>query len=158
MHPGNASHAIFLEQTRVAAQRLGVQVQTAQATNPEEIERAFAALSADRASAVIVFDDPVLWSHRTQIVAVAAKRRLPVMYGYREYVDEGGLLSYGPDRIDLYKRTARYVDKILKGAKPGELPVEQPTRFELVVNRRAAKALGVTIPEDLLLRADKVIE
>lgn len=124
MHPGNASHAVFLGQTRVAAQRLGLQVHTAQASNPEEIERAFAALAAARSNAVIVFDDPVLWSYRTQIVTLAAARRLPVMYGYREYVDEGGLLSYGPDRIDLYRRTAGYVDKILKGAKPAELPVE----------------------------------
>jgi putative ABC transport system substrate-binding protein len=105
-----------------------------------------------------VFDDPVIWSYRTQIVAAAARRGLPAMYGYREFVDDGGLMSYGPDRIDQYRRTATYVDKILKGAKPGDLPVEQSTKFELVINLKTAKALGLTIPPSLLQRADQVIE
>ena len=86
---------------------------------------------AERAAGLITFDDPVLWSHRKQVVALATKRRLPVMYGYREFVDDGGLMSYGPDRVDHYRRTALYVDKILRGAKPADLPVEQPTKFEL---------------------------
>jgi putative ABC transport system substrate-binding protein len=147
LNPRNASHAIFLEETRSAAQRLGV-----------ELDRAFSMLIASRGAALIVFDDPVLWSHRPQIVALAASRRVPVMYGYREYVDEGGLISYGPDRIDLYKRTAGYVDKILKGARPAELPVEQPTKFELVINLRTAKSLKLVVPQSLLISADKVIE
>jgi putative ABC transport system substrate-binding protein len=105
-----------------------------------------------------VFDDPVIWSYRTQIVAAAARRGLPAMYGYREFVDDGGLMSYGPDRIDQYRRTATYVDKILKGAKPGDLPVEQSTKFELAINLKTAKALGLTIPPSLLQRADQVIE
>lgn len=158
LNPRNASHAIFLEETRSAAQRLGAQLQPLEATNPEELDRAFAALTAWRGTALIVFDDPVLWSYRPQIVALAASRRVPVMYGYREYVDEGGLISYGPDRIDLYKRTAGYVDKILKGARPAALPIEQPTKFELVINLRTAKSLKLAVPQSLLISADKVIE
>ena len=158
MHPDNPVHAVFLEETREAAQRLGVQIQSLQARNPMEIEQVFAAAGADRAVALVVFDDPVIWSYRAQIVARAAKRKLPVMYGYREFVDDGGLMSYGPDRIDHYGRTAIYVDKILKGAKPADLPVEQPTKFELVINLKTAKALGLTIPPSLLQRADQVIE
>ena len=100
----------------------------------------------------------MLWSHRKQIVALAAKRRLPVMYGYREFVDDGGLMSYGPDRVDHYRRTALYVDKILRGAKPADLPVEQPTKFELVINVKTAKALGLTIPPSLLLQASQLVE
>ena len=105
-----------------------------------------------------MFDDPVLWSHRKQIVALAAKRRLPAMYGYRDFADDGGLMSYGPDRIDHYRRTGAYVDKILKGAKPADLPVEQPTKFELVINMKTVKALGLTIPPALRLQADRLVE
>src|SRR5215471_19449490 len=106
----------------------------------------------------MVFDDPVIFSYRTRVVGLAAKRRLPVVYGYREFVDDGGLMSYGPNRPDLYRRTAIYVDKILKGAKPANLPVQQPTKFELVVNLKTAKEIGVTIPPSVLARADKVIK
>jgi ABC-type uncharacterized transport system substrate-binding protein len=158
MNPGNPIHAIFLEETRVAAQRLRVQLQPLEARTPKEIEQGFDAATRGRASALIVFDDPVIWSYRTQIVAAAARRGLPAMYGYREFVDDGGLMSYGPDRIDQYRRTATYVDKILKGAKPGDLPVEQSTKFELAINLKTAKALGLTIPPSLLQRADQVIE
>ena len=157
-HPDNPVHALFLEETREVAPRLGTHIQLLQARNPSEIEQAFDAASAGRVAALIVLDDPVIWSYRTQIVAHAAKRRLPVMYGYREFVDEGGLMSYGPDRIDHYRRTAIYVDKILRGAKPADLPVQRPTKFELVVNLKTAKALGMTIPPSLLQRADQVIE
>ena len=157
-HPDNPVHAVFLEETREAAQRLGVQIQSLQARNPREIEQAFDAAAADRVVALIVFDDPVIWSYRTQIVTQAARRKLPVMYGYREFVDDGGLMSYGPDRIDHYRRTAIYVDKILKGAKPADLPVQQSTKFDLVINLKTAKALGLTIPPSLLQRADQVIE
>ena len=122
------------------------------------IERAIDAAWAMKADAAIVFDDPVLWSHRKRFVALAAKSRLPVMYGYREFVDEGGLISLGPDRIEHYRRTAIYVDRILKGAKPAELPVEQPVKFQLVINLKSANALGVKVPERLLLAADEVIK
>ena len=158
MHPDNPVHAVFLEETRQAAQRRGIQIQSLQARNPKDIEQVFDAAAADRVVAFIVFDDPVNWSYRTQIVAHAAKRKLPVMYGYREFVDDGGLMSYGPDRIDHYRRTAIYVDKILRGAKPADLPVEQSTKFDLVINLKTAKALGLTIPPSLLQRADQVIE
>ena len=158
MNPDNLVHTVFLEETRVAAQRLRVRLQPLEARNSRQVEQVFAAAAEERAAALIVFDDPVIWSYRTQIVALAAKRRVPVMYGYREFVDEGGLMSYGPDRIDHYRRTAIYVDKILKGAKPGDLPVEQPTKFELVVNMKTAKTLGIKIPNSILVRADKVIE
>ena len=157
MNPDNQSNAVFLEETRVAAQKLGVQLQLLEARNPREIERVFDA-AGERAAALIVFDDPVLWSHRKQIVALAAKRRLPAIYGYSEFVDDGGLLSYGPDRVDQYRRTGVYVDKILKGAKPADLPVEQPTKFDLVINMKTVKALGLTIPPALRLQADRLVE
>ena len=157
MNPDNPVTTVFLEETRIAAQKLGAQLQLLEARNPREIEQVLDAAAGERAAGLIVFDDPVLWSHRKQVVALAAKRRLPAMYGFREFVDEGGLMSYGPDRVDHYRRTAVYVDKILKGAKPGDLPVEQPTKFELVINLKTAKTLGLTIPPSLLLRADEVI-
>jgi len=158
MNPDNPITAVFLAETRDAARRLGVQLQPLQARNPGEIEQAFNTATMERAAALIVFDDPVIWSYRAQIVAHAAKRRLPVMYGFRDFVDEGGLMSYGPDRVNHYRRTAIYVDKILRGARPADLPVEQPTKFELIVNVTTAKALGLIIPPSLLLRVDQVIE
>jgi hypothetical protein len=111
----------------------------------------------DARGALIALDDPVLHSYRARIVALAAKRRLPAMHGTREFADEGGLMSYGPHRPDLYRRSGTFVDKILKGAKPADLPVEQPTKFELVINLTTARALGQTIPQSLLLQADEVI-
>ena len=158
MNPDNPVYAVFLEETRVAAQKLGVQLQPLEARNPRDIEQVFDAAPGERAAGLIVFDDPMLWSYRKQIVALAAKRRLPAMYGFREFVGEGGLMSYGPDRVDHYRRTALYVDKILKGAKPADLPVEQPTKFDLVINVKTAKALGLVIPPALLSRADQIIE
>ena len=157
-NPDNLSHGVFLEETRVAAQALGIELHPLEARRPDEIERALHAGTEGGVTALIVFDDPVIWSHRKRIVTLAAERRLAVMYGYRDFVDDGGLMSYGPDRIDLYRRTATYVDKILKGAKPGELPVEQPTKFEFVINLKTAKAHGLTISPALLQRADQVIE
>jgi len=157
VNPGNFSHTVFLEETRTAAQATGSAVHAVEARTREELEPALAAARA-RADALIVFDDPVLWSHRAHVVDLAVRRRLPVMYGYREFVDEGGLMSYGPSRPDLYRRTAIYVDKILRGARPAELPVERPTRFELVVNLRAAAAIGVTMPPALLARADAIVQ
>ena len=157
-NPDNVSHVVFLEETRLAAQALGIQLQLLEARRLGEIEQALPARSGGGVTALVVLDDPVIWSHRKRIVTLAAERRLAVMYGYRDFVDDGGLMSYGPDRIDLYRRTAMYVDKILKGAKPGDLPVEQPTKFELVISVKAAKALGLTLAPALLQRADEVIE
>jgi putative ABC transport system substrate-binding protein len=156
-NPDNASHLVFREETQVAADRMGIQLQHLDARNADEIEQVFRG-PAGGAGGLIVFDDPVIWSHRNRIVALAAQRRLAVMYGYREFVDGGGLMSYGPDRIDLYRRTASYVDRILRGARPQALPVEQPTKFELVINLRTARALGVTIPPALRLQADQILE
>ena len=156
-HPGNFSHTVFLEETRKAAQSTGSAVHVVEARTGGDLEAALDAARA-QADALIVFDDPVLWSHRARIVELAARRRLPVMYGYREFVDEGGLMAYGPSRPDLYRRTASYVDKILKGADPADLPVERPTKFFFVINLRTATALGVTIPQALLVRATDIIQ
>jgi len=158
LSPDNLSHTVFLEETRAAAETLGVQLQPVKARTPEEIEQAFRTLAGGGSTALLVFDDPVLWNHRKRIVDLAARQRLPVMYGYREFVDDGGLMSLGPARVALYRRTAIYVDKILQGAKPADLPVEQPTTFEFVINRSTVKALGLTIPRSILVGVDEVIE
>jgi putative ABC transport system substrate-binding protein len=155
-NPKNASHVVFAEQTLKAAQSMGIEIQQLRASDPAEIEQAFKDAVAHRAQGIIVFDDPVTWSHRKRVAAQAAKARLPAMYGYSEFVGEGGLVSYGPYRPDLYRRTADYVDKILRGADPGTLPIERPTRFELYLNRKTAQSLGLTIPPSMLLSADQV--
>jgi putative ABC transport system substrate-binding protein len=157
-NPANRVHDTFLEESRIAAQALGVSLAAFDARDAYEIERAFHFALASKADAALVFDDPVLWSHRKRFVAMAGKSRLPVMYGYREFVDEGGLISLGPDRVEHYRRTGIYVDRILKGAKPAELPVEQPVKFQLVINLKSANALGLKVPERLLLAADEVIK
>jgi putative ABC transport system substrate-binding protein len=156
MNPDNPVSAIFLEETQAAAQKLGIELQRVDARSLEEIEPAFDAMA--RADALIVFDDPVLWSRRPRIVALAEARRLPAMYGFTDFVKDGGLMSYGPNRPDQYRRTAIFVDKILKGAKPADLPVEQPTKFDFAINLKAAKALGLDVPPMLLARADEVME
>jgi ABC-type uncharacterized transport system substrate-binding protein len=158
MNPGNLSNFVFLEETQAAARRLAIALHPLEVRNPSEIETAFAAATRQGANALIAFDDPVIHSDRASIVALARKHRLPAMYGTREFADEGGLMAYGPHRPDLYRRTAMFVDKILKGAKPADLPVEQPTRFELIVNLKAAREFGIEVPTALLLRANEVIE
>ncbi len=158
MNPDNPVSAVFMEETQAAARAAGIELQRLEARNAEEIDRAFDAASRGRIGALIVFDDPAIWSHRKQIVAVAAARAIPAMYGYSDFVVDGGLMSYGPNRPDQYRRTAGYVDKILKGARPADLPVEQPTKFDLVINLETAKALGLDVPPALLARADEVIE
>jgi putative ABC transport system substrate-binding protein len=157
-NPANPSHAVFLEETLNAARQLGMTISNLDARDPEGIERAFQKATLEHVNAIIVFDDPVIWSHRKLVVALAEKMRLPAMYGYAEFVSDGGLISYGPYRPDLYRRTATYVDKILKGASPADLPVERPTRFELVFNLKTAKALGLDVSPTFLARADEVIE
>lgn len=157
-NPANLSHDVFWEETRSAGERLGIRVANFDVRGPAEIATAFEMLGKQYgAQALIVFDDPMLWSQRTRIVALGEKWQLPVMYGYREFVDEGGLMSLGPDRMDHYRRTAIYVDKILRGARPGELPVEQPVKFQFVVNMRAAAAVGLTLPQSVLVGADEVL-
>ena len=125
---------------------------------PDDIEPAFATMKKDRAGALIVFGDPMFGSHRTRIIDLAAKNRLPAIWSISDYVEIGGLMSYGTNFDDLYHRAATYVDKILKGTKPADLPVEQPTKFEFVVNLKTAKALNLTIPQSVLYQADKVIK
>jgi putative ABC transport system substrate-binding protein len=128
------------------------------ARTPEEIERGFATMSKERAKGVIIADDAFFRGQRQQIADLAAKNRMPAITPWREYVAAGGLMSYGQNIADSFRRAATYVDKILKGAKPGELPIEQPTRIHMAINRKTAKALGLAIPQELLLRADEVIE
>ena len=148
----------FYRQTEVAATALSLTLQPVEARRMDDFEQAFATIGGARAEAFIVLADRFLLSSRKQIVAFAASRRLPAMYPYREYVDSGGLLSYAPSNIDRFRRTAVYVDKILRGAKPTDLPVEAPTNFELIINHKTAKELGLTVPATLLARADEVIE
>ena len=157
-NPANKSSAASLGETKKAARSLKVQLQILEAREPSELERAFAAMRRERAGALLVLNDGMFLIHRTQITLLAAKQGLPTMFGGREYVDAGGLMSYAASGRDNFRRAAIYVYKILKGAKPGDLPIEQPTKFELVVTLKAAKALGLTIPQSLLQRADEVIQ
>jgi putative ABC transport system substrate-binding protein len=155
--PTNRSAAAQVIGIQSAALALGLMLQFLELRDPNALEHAFAAMSWDRAEALIVTPDPPAFAQRTQIAALAAKSRLPTMHGLREYVDAGGLMSYGASDTDMFRRAATYVDKILKGAKPADLPVEQPMKFELVINLKTAEALGLTIPPTLLLQADEVI-
>src|SRR5215471_1492385 len=157
-NPLNPWHRLALKATQSAARSLVAQVRGVQVRGPEEFEAAFAAMAKERADAVLVLSDPMTFFHRARIADLAVKRHLPTMHGVRGYVDAGGFMSYWAYQADLYRRVASYVDRILKGAKPGDLPIEQPTRFELVINLKTAKALGLTIPPTLLLRADEIIQ
>ena len=157
-NPTNASLAPFLRETQAAAQALGVVLQVLEVRTPQEFEGAFAAATRGQAEALIVMRDAFLLDHRTRIVDLAQRHRLPGMYPRRSYVDIGGLMSYAADMPNQQRRAAAYVDKILKGANPADLPVEQPTKFELVINLKTAQALGLTMPPHLLLLADEVLK
>ena len=160
-HPGafgERTNRDMLKETEAAARTLGVQLQLVAVRGPDELDGAFSTMTRARADALIVFPSTMLFSERRRIVDLAAKHRLPSMAMAREFVELGGLIAYGASIPDLIRRGVTYVDKILKGAKPADLPVEQPTKFELVVNLKTAKALGLTIPQSLLLRADEVIK
>ncbi len=157
-NPANAGHAPQLREAEVAARALGVRLQPLEARDPKEVDSAFAAMTKERAGAVIVLVDVSFADDRTRIARLAARTRLPAVYWSRENAEAGGLMAYGANVADLHRRAATYVDKILKGAKPADLPVEQPTRFELVINLKTAKALGLTIPQSVLIRADHVIQ
>jgi putative ABC transport system substrate-binding protein len=148
----------MLKGAEVAARALGVRPQFVKVQGPEDFDRAFSEMTRARAGALTVLPSNMFLNERSRLVDLAAKNRLPAVYGVREFVDVGGLMAYGPDLADMFRRAATYVDKILKGAKPADLPVEQPTKFELVINLKTAKALGLTIPQSLLQRADEVIE
>ena len=148
----------MLKGAEVAAKALGMRLQVVAARGPDNFDSAFSEMTKARASALIMGVGNMFFSERRRLVDLAAKHRLPAVYGLREVVDVGGLMSYGPNQADLFRRAATYVDKILKGANPGDLPVEQPTKFELVINLKTAKSLGLTIPQTVLLRADEVIQ
>jgi putative ABC transport system substrate-binding protein len=157
-NPSNPSNTLLLEQTKAAAQSLGVEIHVAEVQGPDRFESAFAAVAAAHAGALIVLGDGMLYSQQPRIVTFAAASHLPALFGEKEGAEAGGLIAYGPSIPASFRRAAAYVDKILRGAKPADLPVEQPTKFELVVNLQTARAIGVTIPTSILLRADEVIE
>jgi putative tryptophan/tyrosine transport system substrate-binding protein len=148
----------ILRETEVAARTLGIPLQMFGARSPDEFDRTFASIADARAASLLVLPDPVFSAYTARIANLANKSRLPAMYGLREDAAAGGLLAYGPKYADLYRRAASYVDKILKGAKPADLPVEQPTKFEFVINLKTARTLGLTIPAGILAIADEVIE
>ena len=156
-NPANAYHQLAIREVNVAAQSLGVQLQLLEARGPNEFDGAFAAMAKERVGALLVLSDAIFGSHRTRFADLAARSRLPAAFGVRDDVEAGGLMSYGPSILDSYRQAATYVDKILKGAKPADLPVEQPMKFELVLNLKTAEALGLTIPPLILFQADEVI-
>jgi putative ABC transport system substrate-binding protein len=157
-NPSNHTHPFALREAEGAARALGLQLHIVQAGSPAEIDAAFAAMRSQRVGGILVLRDPLFLGQRTQIASLATKSRLPAVYGTREAVAAGGLMAYGASVPLMYRRAATYVDKILKGTKPGDLPIEQPTKFEFVINLKTAKALGLTIPPSLLGRADEVIQ
>jgi putative ABC transport system substrate-binding protein len=157
-NPTNRSHATLVRELKAAARAFGVQLQVLDAQSPDQLDSAFAAMTRERAAALLVLTDSMFVGQRRRVAGLAAKSKLPAMYYQREFVDAGGLISYGASLSDMFRHAATHVDKILRGAKPGDIPVEQPTKFELVINLKTAKALGFTIPQSLLLRADEVIQ
>ena len=158
LNPTNVSHPAQAKRLTLAAQNLGVQVVLAEAGTVADIEPGFASLGEKRVDAVLLFGDTFFAQQSQQIAQVALKHRMPSIFILREYADVGGLMSYGAHIVDNFRRAATYVDKILKGANPGELPFEQPTKYELAINMKTAKALGLTVPQSLLLRVDHVVQ
>jgi putative ABC transport system substrate-binding protein len=155
-HVTNPGNAEYIRQAERAARALGVEVQLLTVRDAGDFGRVFS--EARGASAVIQLDDVIFTTHRRQVIELAARHRLPTMYGFKEFVHGGGLVAYGPDYPDLYRRAATYIDKILKGTSPADLPIEQPSKFELVINLKTARALGLAVPPSLLVRADQVID
>jgi putative ABC transport system substrate-binding protein len=155
---GERTEKNILTGAEVAGRVLGVRLQFVETRGPADFDGAFSEMTKARAGALTVLPSNMLINERRRLVDLAAKNRLPAVYPLREFVDAEGLMSYGPNLADLFRRAATYVDRILKGTKPGDLPVEQPTKFELVINLKTAKVLGLTIPHALLLRADEVIQ
>ena len=157
-NPLNPDTGLSLKGMEVAAQALGVQLRVHEVSDPSEFEKAFEAINREGVTALMVLPDPMFVSERGKIVALSVKSRLAAMYAHAEFMDAGGLMFYGASLADMWRRAATYVDKILKGAKPANLPVEQPTKFELVINLKTAKQIGLTLPPNVLARADKVIK
>ena len=158
VNPDNATNLPQLQLTRATASALGVSILSVEARRLEDIDRAFVTVRAKEAMALLLIADGLVGSNRKKIIDLAAKGRLPAIYWRREFVEDGGLISYGASIVGLYRRAATYVDKILKGARPSDLPVEQPTTFELAINLATAKALGLTMPQSIVLRADEVFQ
>ena len=156
-NPDTPWHTKVVEDLKAAAPSLSIELKFVGVRTPEEIGPAFSAVSRARAQALYVLDAPLFYVHRMTLAKLASKARLPAIYSDRRFTDEGGLMSYGANYGDLFRRSAGYVDKILNGAKPGDLPIEQPTKFEFVVDLKTAKAIGITIPQSILLQADEVI-
>jgi len=157
-NPQGPASTLNWKEIQLPARQLGVQLHSMEVRSADELDMAFEAVTWARAGALFITTDPVILTNLKRIAGLAAKSRLPSTYLHSEFADAGGLVTYGPDRADLYRRAATYVDKILNGVKPGELPIDRATRFELVINMKTAKALGMTIPQSILLRADRVIE
>ena len=158
MNLGNAAVLVDWQETEKAARSLGIQVQLFDVRRAEDLQGAFEAARKQRANALVVGQDGLIQANGKHVVELAAKHLLPAIYAASDYVDQGGLISYGVSYPDLYRRVASYVDKIMKGSKPGDLPIEQPTTFDMAINRKAAQTLGIKIPQSILLRADRVIE
>ena len=157
-NPQSPASTLNWKEFQLPARRLGVQLHSLEVRNPDEFEKGFEDATRARAGALVILGDPLIATNLKRIAGLAAKSRLPSTFHLSEFADAGGLVVYGVDRTDLFRRAATYVDKILKGAKPGDLPIEQPTKFELIVNLKTAKALGITIPQSVLVRSDRVIE
>jgi len=157
-NPQGAASVLSWKEIQLPARQLGVQIHSVEVRSPNDFDQAFEAATRARADAFFIMPDPVITTNLKRIADLAAKSRLPSIFHISELADAGGLVTYGPDRADLYRRAATFVDKILKGAKPGDLPINRATKFELVINLKTAKALGITIPQSVLFRADRVIE
>ena len=156
-NPDTPYHPKAIEEIKAVAPSLSVQLSFADARTPKDYSAAFSAISRSRAQALYIIIDPPFFNHRATLLALASKARLPVIYGEKNFVEAGALMSYGPNFSKMFRRSAEYVDNILKGAKPADLPVGQPTEYEFVVNLKTAKALDIMIPESILVRADEVI-
>jgi putative ABC transport system substrate-binding protein len=157
-NPTSQTHPRMLNEAEAPARALGLRLERLSASGLDDYDRAFEAIARARADALLVLGDPIFWYQRSRITELATKYRLPGMFGQREFVEAGGFMSYGANLLDNFRRAATYVDKILKGAKPGDLPIEQPIKFELVISSKTAKALGLTIPQSVLVRVDQIVE
>jgi putative ABC transport system substrate-binding protein len=157
-NPGNHGNKLIIQNTESAARTMGITLRSMEVRSQVDLDAAFAVATPGQGNGLIVVEDPVTIEHRKRVADFAARARLPAIFGLVQYVEAGGLMSYGNRLLDFYRRSAYFVDRILKGAKPAELPVEQPTTFELVINQKVANALPIRLPQSLLLRADRVIQ
>jgi putative ABC transport system substrate-binding protein len=157
-NPANPGQPTAMKNVKAAARSLDVELRFVEARGPDEFDGAFATIAKERIEALLIVTDSTFYIHRARLASLAVKNRLPTVGGFRDYVEAGAVMSYGPSVVSMYRRAAFFVDRILKGAQPASIPVEQPTKFELVINLKTAKALGLAIPQSLLLRADEAIQ